>query len=195
MPKLNDADMLYVGAEPVLQVMLGRTEVWVPPGSGTPMIFGNNVTPDPGAGFPGSGDRSLFSLFNKSNAGPVTDIHVHFRSDATAGSSCKVAAYANSAGYPGALLWATAALAVPAGCGWLTPALPGDVSGTNPAGDYFLVVVTNSFEADPGKSDSVGTAYRKEGFNFNTPPNPFPTGPADASYTGAMAIYCGYLGS
>lgn len=196
MPKLNDADAIYVGAEPALAVFLGRTEIWTPGGGGgTPMVFGNNVTPDVDAGFPGSGGRALFSLFNKSNAGPVTDLHCHFRGDTTSGTSFRMAAYANNAGYPGALLWVTAPMAVPAGGGWMEPALPADVSGTNAAGDYFLVVITNSFEADPGKSNTVGTTYRKEGYNFTTPNNPFMTGPADDTYTGAMALYCGYLGS
>jgi hypothetical protein len=112
-----------------------------------------------------------------------------------AGASYRVYAYANNAGYPGALLWATAAQAVPEGGGWLTPDTPADVSGTDAADDYILLVVTNNFQADPGKSDTVGTTYRKEGVSFTTPNDPFVTGPADDAYTGEVAIYCGYLGT
>jgi len=195
MPKLNDADALYVGSEPVLKVMLGRTEVWTPPGAGTPMVFGNDTTPGSGEGFPGADGRALFSLFNKSNVGPVTDIHCHFRDDTVAGATFRVAAYSNNAGYPNALLWITTAMAAPVGGGWATPSLPADVSGTNPSGDYHLIVICSDFQASPGKSNSIGTTYRREGFNYTSPNDPFMTGPADDTYTGAMAIYCGYLGS
>lgn len=179
-------------SSPPQVVVSAAQEVDVSSGA-TTLVFGNDATPGAGEGFPGALDRALYSIFTKSDAGPVTSINCHFRA-ATTGGNFKVLAYAVAGGLPTTLLWATASTPAPSGGGWVSCALPGDISGTNPAGTYALAVVVDNFLAEPGKRNDTGTTYRDEGISFASPPNPYGDASPDSTYVGDMAIYCEYLG-
>ena len=176
-------------------ILAGMFGTQVPSGGGgTPMIFGYNGTVE--GTFPPSSGRSMFSIFNKSNAGAITSINYYHPATASTGQ-VRLAAYAVSAGYPTTLLWTTA-IESPTPGAWHEFALPSDVSGTTPAGDYALVECAVDFAVGYlGKTNSSLTpdTYRKEGWNFASPQTTYMTGPADASYDGCVGIYCDYLGT
>lgn len=157
--------------------------------SGT--VFGDNTLP--AGGFPGSGDRALVSSYVKSGSGTITSIFAHFRADTVAGASAKVFFLTDSAGAPGSLIVATTSVAVPSGGGWVEFPVPGGISGLNSAGTYWMGVVNNSFEANPGKHDtgSTGDTRMANGtFSFASPPGTWPG--TDGNYVGKMGIYCFY---
>jgi hypothetical protein len=161
--------------------------------AGTLVIFGNNDALEPGAGFPGDINRSIFSIFTKPSAGRVQAIYARFRADSTAGGNARVLIYSVSAAYPNVLLFTSDAEAVPAGGGMVAFGITDDISDVDPAASYALIVVSSDFNVQFGKRDTTGTTYRKEGITFGAPPSPFP-GPADDDYTGDTAVWCEYLG-
>jgi hypothetical protein len=163
--------------------------------SGTLREFGFSTAPNPALGFPGSTDRALGSPFTKSHAGTVTAVFARFRSDTTAGASARICAHAAGTN-PGALIWETPGMAIPNGGGIVEFDLPlSGISGTDAADDYWLIVVTDSFQADIAKSDTLAegrTVMANGTYDFDDPPSTWPG--TDGNYDGPCSIWCEYLG-
>lgn len=144
------------------------------------------------SGFPGSTNRALASQFVKSGAGNISAIRAFFRADTVVGANAKVFVLSDSSGSPGSILLSTAGVAVPAGGGWVDFPVPGDVSAVNASGTYWLGVVTDNFQANPGmqtSSPANGTRMANGTFSYASPPS-WPG--TDGSYTGLIAVYCEY---
>lgn len=165
--------------------------------SGTLRIFGFNAVVGVGLGFPSSADRALASKFAKSHAGTVEKIYARFRNDTTSGASGRITCHADNAGgtVPGTLLWSSQAAAIPAP-GDLEFDLPlSGLSGSDGAANYWLVFVSDSFEADIAKSDTLAdgqTIMANGSYSFSSPPSSWPG--TDGTYDGPLCIWCEYTG-
>lgn len=160
--------------------------------SGTLRIFGaDSIT---GGGGPNSEDRMWASKFVKSNSGAVTAIFANIANVNGVGNNARVVAMADSAGVPGTVLWYTAATAIPASSGDIEFTVPGDVSGTNAAGTYWLGVVTSDFQGQVSFGSSTGTdAVLSNAFSFASPPATCPA-PDNTYADQAIGAWCEYIG-
>ena len=165
--------------------------------SGVARVFGFNTVP-PSGGFPGSADRALASKFSKSHAGRITQINFRLRDDTVSGASGRITCHADNAGgtVPGTLLWASGAVAIPAGATIQTPALPSSgIEGTDAAGTYWLVFVPDSFQANIAKSNTPAegeTIMANGTYSYASPPSTWPG--TDGTYAGPVCIWCDYIG-
>lgn len=155
---------------------------------GTTLIFGHD-TRTSGSGFPASEDRALVTQFVKS-AGAVTKVFARFY-EYVAGNA-KVFALSDASGAPGSLLWITPSHAAD---GVIEFTLPGDVSGTDAAGTYWLGVVADNydfrFETDDSTGDESHASYGS--FSFTSPPSTWPG--SDGTYGDtALCVWCEYTG-
>lgn len=150
--------------------------------------FGNNHN---GADvFPAADGRLLISPCSlASDITTIDRMYCWMDSTSTAGASAKMVVFTDNAGAPGTLVIATAGVVVPAGGGLLQFAPTGS-SGALNAGNYWIGVVCNSFQAKV-KHETTGTLgdmLRKEGYTYATPPGSW-TPPADDTYVGKV---CGW---
>lgn len=165
--------------------------------SGTLRTFGFTTVPGVGLGFPSSADRALASKFAKSHAGTVDGIFARFRNDTTSGASARVTCHLDNAGgsVPGTLVWASQTLAI-TGPGVFEFALPlSGLNGSDGAANYWLVFVSDSFEADIAKSDTLAdgqTIMANGSYSFASPPSSWPG--TDGTYDGPICVWCEYMG-
>jgi hypothetical protein len=140
---------------------------------------------------PNSADRCWVSKFTLSENGDVTKLTAFFDYDAgnssAAGDNVKAVIYADSSGSPGALMAASAGVAI--GAGDQTVDFPVSVSLT--AGDYWLGVVSDGFNSRVNAADGASGSYaRKESLTYASPGDPF--GTPDATGTNTFGIYATY---
>lgn len=162
-------------------------------GGGTPMMFGNNTLT--GGGGPNSKDRLWAVKFNKTNSGPVTSANANFANPNGDGNNVKFVVMADNAGVPGTVLWVSSPAAVPGAGGNMSFTLPGDVSATSPAGDYWLGIVASDWQGALSFGYAAGftTIMVNGGFNYASPPSTCPA--PDATYGDqSAALWCDYLG-
>lgn len=165
--------------------------------SGTLRTFGYNPGVGPSDGSPAAGDRAWAAKYNKSHSGTVTGIFVWFGADSTAGNY-KVCAHAAGGADPGALLWSTPSQAVPSGGGLVEFDLPvSGLSGTDAAGDYWLVAVSDGSGAPTlggttGSELGVDSCMANGTYSFSSPPSSWPG--TDANYNVKYDMYCEYIG-
>ena len=140
---------------------------------------------------PSSADRCWASKFTLSEDGDVTKVTAFFDYDSgnssNAGDNVKAVIYADSSGSPGALMAASAGVAIGAG----DQTVDFTVSVSLTAGDYWLGVVSDSFNSRINSNLGAGGSYaRKESFTYASPPDPF--GTPDATGATAFGIYATY---
>ena len=104
-------------------------------------IFGHDA--DDGSANDASADKFWGSRFTKS-AGAVTAINGRFTSNASGGEQFTVLCYSDSAGAPDSLLWQSGFTTLAAFPSVLGFSLPGDVSGSDAAGTYWLFIAERS---------------------------------------------------
>jgi hypothetical protein len=114
--------------------------------------------------FPCSSDRALLSLFTLTEAADVTEIVCIFEATTTAGCSFKGLIYADAGGTPGARIAVGAATAIPAGASTTASACVVTLA----AGDYWLGLVTDGFEARM-QCDASGGLSRMEAATYASP--------------------------
>lgn len=160
---------------------------------GVPRIFGNNVLT--GGGGPNSENRLWAVKYNKAYSGAVTSANANFANADGTGNFAKFVVMADNAGVPGTVLWVTSAAAIPSGGGNVSFALPGDVSATNAAGDYWLAIVAFDHQGQLsfGSASGFTTVMVNGGFSYASPPGTCPA--PDATYDDqAAALWCDYIG-
>lgn len=160
--------------------------------SGSALIWGrDNIV---NGGGPNSTDRMWVAKYVKSNSGAITTIHANFVNPHGVGNTAKVVAMADNAGVPGSVLWVSGATAIPAGTSSLTFSLPGDVSGTTPAGTYWLGVVSSDYQGYTASDVASGiTTALISVFNFASPPATCPA-PATTYSDQGVGVWCDYIG-
>ena len=139
-------------------------------------------TPSGGGAAPADPDRCWVSKFTSGAAGTMVQGTVCFTAGTAAGTSGKFVVLSASAGEPDAVLAVSGAVSIPAGASTVTFTLGGEAVAA--ATDYYLGIVTNSFEAVIDEAASAG-AYAKRlangTFSYSTPPGTWPG--TDGSYT------------
>ena len=143
-------------------------------------------------GFPCSDGRCLVGgPFTLSEAGTLNFLAHHFRPDSTAGTSFKGVILANNGGVPGAVLFVTAAAAIPAGGGWVNASFAGQNIS---AGSYFLGMVANSFTANSSHDTTQGASsdmlMANGSFSYTSPPATWPG--TDGTYDSMPSVYVDY---
>ena len=160
MPKLNDADSVYIGAQAATAVMLGSTLVWgTDPGGGggTDGDLGDTGTGG-GGNWPTSGDRALMRKITVTDTWTLTQFNMWLKSDNIGvGERFKGIIYqADSAGggqYPGTLVGVSSPTNTSiSGACLLTAAC----TITLPPGTYWIGYVCNGLAGAGCSSDSGG---------------------------------------
>lgn len=136
--------------------------------------------------------RYWASKFTLTEAGLVTAVNAFFDYDAgntsNSGDSAKAVIYADSAGSPGTLMGVSAAAAVPGG----DVEVSFSISVSLPAGDYWLGIVSNGFQARLNSTSTGGEYVRKQTLDYANPANPMGTPDAQQTGQGNFAVYATY---
>lgn len=129
---------------------------------------GGTVGDDTAGGdtFPTTNNRAILSDFVMPGAGDGVTGYLRFDVTSLAGANAKFLVYADSGGVPGALLYASAGQAVPAGGGILTYSV--SVPGLTASQVVWLGGVTDS-SGPVWQVDSSGGLSRMEGMNYASP--------------------------
>lgn len=157
MPKLNDADAIYVGSEPALRVLLGRTEVWTPPGAEVSATLGDTGTGG-GGNWPTSANRALMTKITLPHDATVTLFRMAIRSSSIGvGDRFKGLIYAadGTGGYPGTRLLVTDPTAATAGGAEVLTVPVANIAV--PAQEVWIGYVCNGASGAGCETDSGGT--------------------------------------
>ena len=142
-------------------------------------IFGDNTSG--GDTFPSTNDRCIVSAYTLIEAGTATQINVLYDATTTAGCNSKGVIYADSGGLPGALVIASAGVAIPGGGGDIAHSISPTALA---AGTYWIGSVVDSFQAVWSGEPTGGGLQRKEAHTYASPANPFGT----PSGSGGMTV-------
>lgn len=195
MPRLDDRDALYIGAQEVTAAYLGRTQVWALPSPSTPFILGD--TGSGGAGnWPTSADRALMRRIVLPQDTTFNSFSMRMRAGANAGDRFKGLMYAadNTGDYPGTLLIATPQTPIAAGGAELLTISFTDTLIT--AQEVWIGYVCNGgsgsgSETDSGGSSPNATIMLNGGeTSFASPSNPCGLWPGSPGpYSNIPALY------
>lgn len=191
MPLLNDADAIYIGSEPALRVMLGRTQVWAP--AAEAVGFGTLNTGG-GGNWGMSSDRMMLTKWTLAQDIIAKRIRLGMlpNNPMTDTTPIKGVIYNNggTAGAAGLLMVASEEFVLPAtypgGQQWL--AVPDTLLV---AGDYWIGGIADNFTGvfDSGEPVASGRTVM---FNGNTPfasPGSLVGETVTASYANSLACY------
>lgn len=157
MTKLNDADAIYIGSEPVLRVLLGRTEIWTPPGAEVEATLGDTGTGG-GGNWPTSADRALLRKITLPHDATVTLFRMALRSTSVGvGDRFKGLIYAadNTGGYPGTRLLVTDPTSPTSGGAQVLTVPVADIAV--PAQEVWIGYVCDGGSGAGSETDSGGT--------------------------------------
>lgn len=140
--------------------------------------------------FPMSDGRCMVDRFNLPEDGTINSAWAYSASSSTSGASWKFVILEDDAGAPGDVLHVSDATAINAASTWYQFT---GMSGALPAGDYWLGVVANSFQAYLGEDasgSSPDVCMANGTFDYATPPGSWPG--TDASYGVGLNVYVDY---
>lgn len=181
MPRLDEQDAAYVGAEPVNRIMLGGLEVWTPPTPGVPVIIGDQGSGG-GGNWPTQGDRALLRKITVAAPTTLTQFNMRIRDPApnpeVGGDRFKGLVYAadGTGGNPGTLVAVSSPTPPNAGGPELLTAPVANV--LIPAGEYWIGYVCDGGSGGGVDTDSGGTApnvtimFNSGETNYASPSNP-----------------------